>query len=247
MDIYTPIEEANEEIRRRWHDQELRKKVADYLGSIPTCFQQEPRAVLFRNIASPDLEFHHFVQQAESIGLKPLGLEYLHDRFCTMNADKICLAKLALFNGFDKNGKAIVSYRKIIDFHASESLKFFEITTVWRNNLVEFHYDLLQKLIPNTEIFDLSNWHHFNGAKAQRYYPYFLAFFVCHGVLFENFVTDGREQVFFENVFKPAFKEVYEIFDIKPLIIPAIAETDLNDRYWWCYPEAAKKEIHKYV
>jgi hypothetical protein len=63
MDIYTPIEEAKEEIWRRWNDPALQKKVPDYLGSIPECFQREPRAVLFRNIASPDIEFHHFVHR----------------------------------------------------------------------------------------------------------------------------------------------------------------------------------------
>jgi len=231
MNIYTPIEEAKKEIWRRWHDQSLQKKVADYLGPIPECFQQEPRAALFRNIASPDIEYHHFVQQAESIGLNPLGLEYLHDRFCTRNADKICLARLTLFNGRNKNGEAIVSYRKVIDLKASDNLKFYEIATLWGQNLIEFHHELLQKQLPGTEIFDMSNWHHFNGAGAKGYYPYFLSLFMCHGILFENFVTDGVEQVFFENVFKPAFEEVYEIFCIKPLIIPAIAEANLSDIY----------------
>jgi hypothetical protein len=31
-DIYTPLEEAKEEIQRRWEDKELKKKVEEYLG-----------------------------------------------------------------------------------------------------------------------------------------------------------------------------------------------------------------------
>jgi hypothetical protein len=95
---------------------------------------------------------------------------------------------MAIFNGRNKNGEAIVSYRKVIDLKASDNLKFYEIARLWGQNLVEFHHELLQKQLPGMESFDMSNWHHFNGTGAKGYYPYFLALFMCHGVLFENFV-----------------------------------------------------------
>jgi hypothetical protein len=88
--IYTSIEEARSEIRRRWNDKALRDSVAEYVNGIPPCFDQ-PRAVLFRNIISATTELAHFAKQAESVDLKPLGAEYLEDRFSTRNADKLML------------------------------------------------------------------------------------------------------------------------------------------------------------
>lgn len=247
MEIYTTLEEAGEEIRRRWQDQALRQRVAEYLGGVPDCFDQEPRAVLFRNIASPDIEFHHFVEQAEQIALKPVGLEYLHDRFCTRNADKICLAKLAIFNGRNKHGAAMVSYKKVIDLKAADNKSFGEIDTLWGQNLVEFHHGLLRQRLPGMEICDVSEWPNFKGCSAADYYRYFLAFFVCHGVLFENFVTNEEEAGFSHAVVLPAMAEVLERFGMNPLIVPALSTEKLADKYWWCYPESVKGEIEKYV
>jgi len=54
IDFYTPIEEAKKEIWERWNNASLRKQVEEYLGGIPKCFISEPRAVLDRNIVSPN-------------------------------------------------------------------------------------------------------------------------------------------------------------------------------------------------
>ncbi|MFA7061451.1 MAG: hypothetical protein WC156_11630 [Pedobacter sp.] len=244
QDIYTSLEEAGTEIKRRWRDNGLRQQVSDYLGGLPDCFIHEPRAVLFRNIASPDIEFHHFVEQAERVALKPVCLEYLNDRFCTRNADKICLAKLAIFNGRNKHGAAMISYKKVIDLKAADNKKFSVIDTLWGQNFVEFHHGLLHQHLPGMEICDVSDWHNFKDRHAADYYRYFLAFFVCHGVLFENFVTNEEEAVFYNAVVFPAMAEVTERFGVKPLIVPAIAEEKLQDEYWWCYPAHIEENKH---
>jgi hypothetical protein len=247
MEIYTSLEKAGKEIQRRWQDKALRQLVCEYLGGLPDCFAHEPRAVLFRNIASPDIEFHHFVEQAKRIALKPICLEYLHDRFCTRNADKICLAKLAIFNGRNKHGAAMVSYKKVIDLKRADNKSFGEIDTLWGQNLVEFHHGLLQQHLPGMDISDVSDWPNFKARNAAEYYRYFLAFFICHGVLFENFVTNEEEERFTHAVVFPAMTEVIEHFGVKPLIVPAIAEEKLADEYWWCYPESVKEEIERHV
>lgn len=248
MEIYTTLEEAGEEIRRRWQDKALRQRVTEYLGEIPDCFAHEPRAVLFRNIASPDIEFSHFTGQAEQIGLKPLCLEYTHDRFCTRNADKICLAKLAIFNGRNKHGEAIVSYKKLIDLKAMDNRRFCEIDTLWGENLVTFHHELLRTHLPDMEVCDVSEWPNFKERNAAEYYRYFLAHFVCHGVLFEDFVTNEEEEErFTHHVVMPAFAEVSRALGVSPLIVPVIDQENLGDMYWWCYPESVKEEIKRYV
>jgi hypothetical protein len=246
--MYTSIEEAKEEVWRRWNNPDLRKRVAEFMGGdVAEVFKLEPRAVLFRNIASPAIESHYFVEQAESIELNPVCLEYLHDRFCTRNADKIRLAKLAVFNGRNKHGAAMVSYKKVIDLKAADNKRFCTIDTLWGQNLVEFHHGLMQQHLPGMEIRDVSNWHNFKDRSAADYYRYFLAFFVCHGVLFENFVTNEEEAVFSRKVVFPAMEEVTELLGEKPLIVLAIAEENLGDEYWWCYPESIKLEIERYV
>jgi hypothetical protein len=46
----------------------------------------------------------------------------------------------------------------------------------------------------------MSTWHHFNGVRAKAYYLYFPALFICDGVLFENFVTEGVEKDFSDKI-----------------------------------------------
>lgn len=247
--MYTPLEEAKEEVWKRWNNPDLRKRVAEYLGGdIPDVFMHEPRAVLFRNIASHNIEFHHFVEQAEIIALNPVCLEFLHDRFCTRNADKISLGKLAIYNGRNKNGDAMVSYKKVIDLKSSDNKRFYEIDTLWGQNFVEFHHGLLQQHHPDVNICDVSSWLYFKERGAADYYRQFLAFFVCHGVLFENFLTNEKsEAVFSHSVVFPAIEEVRERLGVKPLIVLAISEENLGDEYWWCYPDSIKQEIERYV
>lgn len=63
--IYVSLEEAKEEIWRRWNDKDLRKKVEDFLGGdIPEPFKKEPRAVLARPITTPDIEHMHFLEMS---------------------------------------------------------------------------------------------------------------------------------------------------------------------------------------
>ena len=58
--IYTPLEEAKEEIWRRWNDKALRKKVEEFLGGdIPDLFKKKPCAVLARSVVSPNFELFH--------------------------------------------------------------------------------------------------------------------------------------------------------------------------------------------
>lgn len=245
--MYTSLEKAKEEIWKRWNNPELRRRVTEYLGGeIAGVFTCGPRAVLFRNIASPAIESRHFVTQAANIALSPICLEYQYDRFCTRNADKIRLAKLAIFNGRNKHGAAMVTYKKVIDLKAADNKRFGEIETLWGQNLVEFHHSLLQQHLPDLEICDVSDWHNFKGRGAADYYRYFLAFFVCHGVLFENFVTNDDEALFSRTVVYPALQEVIACFGVKPLIVPVVEEEKLHDEYWWCYPDIIQEEIETY-
>jgi hypothetical protein len=236
-EIYISVTVAKEEIWRRWNNKELRKKVVDFLGGdIPEAFQEEPRAVLFRNIASPDFEFQHFLDASKKLGLKPIVLEYTQDKFCTRNADKLGLCKLAIFEKKNGNGESIFHYNKIVDVKLEDNKKFCDIKTISGEMLVDFHHNLIKRnILDGVELFDLSLWIDRNGYSASEYYKKFLAFFICHGVLFENFLRSGEEDKFTQEVFMPAYDLVSKNFNLNPMIIEAIPTESMGDMYWWCY------------
>lgn len=242
-DFYTTLDDAKIEIWKRWNNQSLRKKAAEYLkNDIPTAFLGEPRAVLFRNIASPDFEFLYFLELSKKIGLKPLVLEYLNDKFSTRNSDKLSLVKLAVFEKRNKKGEPIVSYKKIIDIKANDNKRFTEIETTENKRLVDFHHDLIARSVPEgVDTFDMSEWIGRNGSSAVEYYKSFIALFICHGVLFENFVTNESESAFEKRTVLPAIDNAKQRFLAEPVICPLAS--DPNDMYWWMYPNEIKQVL----
>lgn len=244
MDIYTPIEAAKEEIWRRWTDASLRERVKEYLnGDIPAVFQVEPMGVLDRNIISPDIEFSSFLELSSIAKIKPLGCEYLEDKFCSCNTDKLGLTKLAFFQGKNKKGEVILSYRTVVDCGHYDGKQFSDIKTLWGEDLVTFHHRILALKGPKINIFDLSSWYKSHGKSAAGYYRNFLALFVCNGILFENFVTDDSESEFADRVVIPAVRELEIKFGLKPLVVPLAPPDEASDKYWWCYPAQIEEEV----
>lgn len=231
--IYTSIEEARVEIRKRWNDAALKAAVAEFVSGIPHCFA-EPRAVLFRNIISATTEFALFTKQTEMIGLKPLGAEYLEDIFCTRNADKLMLVKMRMITGTDKQGQSIFIKKYVANVKENDNRKFSLIKTHDEEALASFHHRLVRNNFGEIEIVDFSEWLKKNGGRAAEYYKKFLALFVCHGVLFETFVTNPAEDEFAQRVVLPAFEEVAGEFGVRPLIVRNLPTPD--EIYWLCYP-----------
>lgn len=250
LDIYTTLEDAKVEIQKRWNDKDLRKKVAAYLSNaIPKPFESEPRAVLARNIASPDIEFLHFLKKSKAIRLSPVVLEYLEDKFFTMSPDKMGLCKMNLFYGKDKSGKNIIKKKNIIDFKHNDKKKFNEIETIWGESLIDFHHSLIDTEKNNfnlrDNVFDVSTWYRHMGNNASDYYHFYLSLFICHGVLFENYIDDGCESKFTKNVFMPAFEKVEMELGLRPIIVALIPESELNDKKWWSYSLYVKSILYK--
>lgn len=243
--FYTTLEEAKVEIWRRWNDKELRKKVEEFLSGddILKVFASKPKAVLCRDIISPDLECLRFIDSAKEIGLDPLMLEYPEDKFVNKNSDKYYLCKLSFYKGKNKNGDNITSTYRIVDFNKAEGKKFCDINTVWGDSLVGFHHHLLEKSVPGLgdEIVDITKWFNTTRYESEYYYLYFLALFLCHGVLFENFLTNKEELEFTQKKVLPSFHKLEEMFGVRPLIVPVVPLEEETDQYWWCFPE--KNEI----
>lgn len=244
-EIYTPLSVAKEEIWRRWNDPVLRKKVEDFLGGdMPKFFKKEPKANIFRYIATPNLEFELAMDSAKLLGLNMVFMEFLKDKFCTTNKDKVHLGKMYIYR--KKNGEdgSIENCIKVIDLMGSERKSFNDIKTKWKENFVDFHHRIFFDLYKNTKTFDVSIFKK-NGESAYEVYLKVFAFFVCNGVLFENYFvnTNRYEKQFTTDVIKPAFEKVSEIFGVKPLIIPLVGQKEDGDIFWQYYDTKLKINI----
>ena len=244
-DLYTSLEEAKEEIWRRWNNNNLRKKVADFIGEIPAHMQKNPEAVLDKNIATINKECARFIEVAAQTGLSPIIWEYLDDKFVDCNKDKLGLGKMAFLNGKDRKSQPIIQYQTIIRVEACNSRPFRHIETLWGEDFIRFHHRLLTQSSFDGFLFDGSAWFGSKGGSAKKYYPYFLALFICHGILFENFITNEEEpeERFSRSVVFPAFRQVVDHFGIKPLIVPLAPHDTASDIYWRCYPAELEAEV----
>jgi hypothetical protein len=241
--FYTSLEDAKEEIWERWRNDALRKKVVDSIGTIPHPMQESPRAVLDRNIATPNYEFFHFIQQANKTGLPILVTEYIRDKFVTINSDKLGLGRMPFYRGRNKKGRLLFRYRNVIDCTIYQGKPIGEIKTLWGETLADFHHRLLTTTSFSIDILDASSWYKSNGGNAENYYHNYLAMFICHGILFENFITNEEEERFSKSVVFPAFKQVVEHFGMKPLIVSLVPHDVASDIYWRCYPADIEEEV----
>jgi len=110
-------------------------------------------------------------------------------------------------------------------------------------NLADFHHRLVEQYSQTIELFDAPSWYKSKGKKPKEYYPYAISLFICHGILFENFVTGEREFSHIVVRVQPAIKKkIVKIFGLKPLIIQLIIQDVLNERY---YPSHLKAEVSR--
>lgn len=237
--MYISLEEAKKEVWKRWTDVELRRQVCEYVGEVPTALLTQPKAVVFRQVVTPNFEFQAFFAASLAINLKPLCLEYTGDRFCTRNQEKVLMGKMVFLQKINQKCKS----HYLIDFKKEEMNRFSEINTFWGESFVDFNRRFTEKYLSDIDTFDTSNWIRDNGSKPLNYYHHFLAFFICHGVLFENFLVEGEEGKFTREVIRPAIQKVTEHFGLKPLIVRLLPEESEAEPYWCWYPDHLEAEV----
>lgn len=244
--IYSTFEEAITELERRRKDPILQEKIKALLGdNIPIPLQFEPRAILFRHIATPNYEVRRFFTLLEaSERIKPLFFEYSNDKFVTINEEKHALGKLLFYAGQGKKGGAKIDSLNIIDFNAYNGKKISEVKTLWGESLFEFHHELFARFREEKDMFfDASEWFASHGTNAAGYYPSFLLLFVLNGILFENFLLDAKGVSFTKEVFLPAFQSVIDKVGVKPLIVNLEPTEIENDAFWLCHPHTEKEFV----
>jgi hypothetical protein len=250
-ELYTPLSVAKKEIWKRWNDKELRKKVQAFLGAdMPEVFKKEPKATIVRYIITPNYEFFYFLNLAELAELDYACLEYSKDKFVAKNPDKYNLCKLFFFNGTGKKGGHKVDSINAVNFNKTEGKILNEIKTEWGEKLIDFHHAILKKSAGDSykKICDFSDW--FDKSRNRNknyYYLYYLALFICNGILFENFLLNKNEEKFTKNKVIPSFIKLKEMFGVYPLIVPLEPPTEETDCTWRHYSKDTRKIFDKEI
>lgn len=248
--IYTPLEDALKELAKRRKDAGLEKKVMEILNyDLPEPFKVRPRAVIFRQLITPNYEVRRFANLTENLNdeLQPLFFEYLEDKLVAQNDWKYSLAKMKFYFGKGKKNGVKIHRTNVIDFNKFNGKRTCDIETLWGESLVDFHHKLFDSNFSQTKsyFFDGSKWLTKNGTSAAKHYKAFLDLFIRDGILFENFMLDQKELQFSRDVFLPAFIEVIKKTGKKPLIV-ALEPTEIEgDEFWLCHTAETEIEIEK--
>jgi hypothetical protein len=242
--LYTPLEEAREEIWRRWNNTSLRKKVEDFIkGDIPEILKDSPKAVLGRQLLSPNFEALHFSQLARTISLQAICFGYLNDKLVTKNLDKYFLCKLYFDDGIGKKNGRKLSSLSIVDFNQSNGKSLVDVKTIFGINFCDFHLRLADSMKVDIQFFDASEFLEKSGGKGREYYEHYLALFICYGVLFENYPLSGAYAEYTRDVFLPSYKKISKFFGLKPLIVQMVPAEVEDDTYWRHYPKIVYDKI----
>ena len=241
--IYTPCDEARVEILRRREDLDLRREVEEFLGGPPPGRPEQPGAFLCRTVQTPNREFFRFMELARSIDLAPHAQEYLDDRFCSMNADKLGAVRMTFHHGLNKRGEAIFRRCVIVAGNSWDGAPYASLRTKWGENLVQFHHWLLRTFFAGLTPLNESAWYRARGESPREFYPAHYARFICHGVLLESYLETPRESPFIHEVVLPAFERVASLFGKKPLIVPLLPPGGAADPSWSWYDREVEKIV----
>jgi hypothetical protein len=247
--VYTPVHKAIKELKTRTRNAELAilaEKIAG--GPLPDSLNDSFKAVLFRQIATPNHEIRRFLSIVDALDeLEPFFGEHRDDRFTTSNEYKVSWGKVRFDKKLKQNGK--YESLNILDFPAADGKKISEVTTLWGQLLIDFHHGLFKETYrPVNENFfhNISPWLQEHGGNAANYYKPVLTWFLQKGLLFENFViNDGKELSFTRNVFLPAFIEIYKETGFKPLVINLLPTAIEGGEFWLCHPHKSQTYVEQ--
>ncbi len=242
--LLTPLEDAIVEIERRRKDPELLRRVEAYLeNDIPQHFKAGPILYLARHVATPNFETLRFLHLIEPLGLPAVIGNDLSDKFVPKNPLKKAIGKLAMSTGISvKDGRSHESYERIsiIDFNTANGKQFRDIRTHWGEPIAEFHQSLFAELANHpVEIVDESAWiDRQHRGDLLAHYKKFLALFIVHGILFEDYALEDREEaIFIERVLRPAYRFIEVEFGCRPLIAQLTPTSVESAEFWISYPK----------
>ena len=250
--LFTSLKDAIHELQKRRRDLFLRHEVRDHIaiGEGKTILKHfvHPRAVLFRQIATPTHEVLRFLEFSKQIGLDPLILEYYGDKFVSArNVYKRSLGKMPVSQVTAPGDRFIFKYHTVCDFSKVEGQTLKKVTLLNGELMVPFHHRLFEK-VTRMQIakhcIDGTAWFNEIGLSAVEYYQHVFALFIRDGILFENYFSTSDEKTFIKNVIIPAFRLVEEIHGHKPLIVQLLPQNDELNLFWDSYPKKMEHFIN---
>ncbi len=250
--VITPLDEALIELERRRTDPELLRKVEEYLeNDIPTHFRGDPILYLARHVATPNFETLRFLSLVEPLPLSTVIGQDLKDKFVPKNPLKKAMAKMPIITGPSvRKGVCHETYERIsvIDFNKTSGKPFSSIETLWGESFADFHKNLFASItkLP-VNIVNESDWiDRQHRGNLLAHYKKFLALFVVHGILFEDYAFDDREEAkFIKRVLWPACRFIEEHFGVRPLIAELTPRGVESPGFWISYPEKVLSIVHR--
>lgn len=245
--FYTSLHDAYRELEIRRKDQVLIKKVRRFLGSFNFDPLSSPHAVISRPIATPNFELEAFLEKTSHFSLEPLVLEY-PSKLVTRNKDKYHACVMHFSNNVDEAVAHNATKMKIVDIPQYEGKDIVDIKTVNDISLIDFHHSILNERLPEFSkpgrIVDFTKWFNQTRNLTDYYYLYYLSLFIYQGVLFENFfLKDPAENDFIFKKIIPSFKQVIELFGVRPLIVPLLISDPTKANQWLYYPNSVREII----
>ncbi len=230
--VYTPLEDALRELERRRADRSIMQRMDSFFSKLGVPFiDLAPAFVFCRDIITPNHEYERVRELATSL---PLALFEFDAKFVAANNDSYHLCRLR----FDSNSGNGSECLRIVDFNAYEGKYFSEIQTVNGILLHSFHHKMLDYMFPNTSnsIRDITTWFLVTRELSPHYYFHFLALFLTHGILLENYVVEqASEADFFFQRMLPSFLMCEQEFGLRPLIVPPLPLELEESNHWVTY------------
>ncbi len=245
-EFYSSYSEVVEQLYIRKTDEQLKLKVLDYLGDDFPIFlnTEKQHGVLVRAIQTPNYEHWYVFDVMQELHLDKVFCNYTRGKLVMKNSEKYHLVKMCFVDGFNSNKDIIVSKKNIVNINESEGKILSDIYVKQGLSLVDFHKGLFEDLGFDVNFFDISQWFDHVRVDKDGYYAKFLALFLFHGVLFDNFLLgDLDEQKFFEEKVWPSFNFIKEKFGIKPLVLPALPIKDEDNSLFFFYNQDIKNIV----
>lgn len=248
--LFHTHKDALELLRKRRRNLTLKKALHEKIeayGDFVLSRLKKPRAVLFRQVATPTHETLRFLRFAKQMQLEPLILEYYGDKFVSArNQYKRSLGKMPIYQHVGSDGAVQVRYHTILDFPAVEGKPFYSVRCLDGEPLIAFHHRLLKnvtRLDPAKICLDATPWFGRIGLHAEHYYEHVFSLFIRDAILFENYFLTPGEKPFVENVIIPAFNAVARTYGEQPLIVRLLPSKKELQMFWDSYPRKVEHFI----
>lgn len=194
--------------------------------------------ILFRHIATPNLEQLRFLALAKSAGRPALVLEMPNDWFTpTVNASKRRLGKLTVQRASLEGGSSSVRSIEIVSFNQRGRHRLRDVVCHDGTPLVSFHHQIFRSIAGEHVLEQVIDNTDFHGCDTPRvHYERLFALTTCLGLLVESFATSGPERAFTEEIILPAIETTTRRFGVRPRIVRLLPVGAETDPIWESYP-----------